>query len=190
MAPDSAKFTDAALELQGVSKSFKSAGRTVQALDRVTVAVKGGRVTGLIGPDGAGKTTLMRLVTGLFAPDEGKIAVLGIDALAEPQRVQSAVGYMPQRFGLYEDLSVRQNLDLYADLHAVAPATKLILRTGEAETARWSSDQIGERNQGGHAGWLVVSDKPLLLAGILWLTTDVILRYFPRQQAPSGVSLL
>jgi drug efflux transport system ATP-binding protein len=119
-------FADAALELQAVSKSFKSAGRTVQALDRVTVAVKRGRVTGLIGPDGAGKTTLMRLVTGLLAPDEGKIAVLGIDALAEPQRVQSAVGYMPQRFGLYEDLSVRQNLDLYADLHAVAPAERPI----------------------------------------------------------------
>ncbi|HVB80262.1 MAG TPA: ATP-binding cassette domain-containing protein [Candidatus Binataceae bacterium] len=121
---DSRKSTDAAVLLEAVSKNFRGGGRAAQALDRVSLAVKRAIVTGLVGPDGAGKTTLMRLVAGLFAPDDGEIAVLGIDVLAEPQRVQSIVGYMPQRFGLYEDLSVRENLDLYADLRAVTAADR------------------------------------------------------------------
>lgn len=78
-------------------------------------------MTGLIGPDAAGKTTLMRLITGLLVPDEGRISVLGMDAALEPLAVQASIGYMPQRFGLYEDLSVRENLDLYADLQGVPP---------------------------------------------------------------------
>ncbi|MCC6473908.1 MAG: ABC transporter ATP-binding protein [Burkholderiales bacterium] len=78
-----------------------------------------GRILGLVGPDGAGKTTLMRLVAGLLAPDRGSIRVLGCDAAREPLRVQALIGYMPQRFGLYEDLSVQENLDLYADLQGV-----------------------------------------------------------------------
>jgi ABC-2 type transport system ATP-binding protein len=76
-------------------------------------------VTGLIGPDGAGKTTLMRLAVGLLAPDQGEIRTLGFDATHESLAVQANVGYMPQRFGLYEDLSVQENLDLYADLQGV-----------------------------------------------------------------------
>ncbi len=78
-----------------------------------------GQVTGLIGPDGAGKTTLMRLAVGLLIPDEGRINALGFDATHESLAVQARVGYMPQRFGLYEDLSVQENLDLYADLQGV-----------------------------------------------------------------------
>lgn len=73
-------------------------------------------VTGLIGPDAAGKTTLMRLVAGLLLPDEGEITALGLDVRRKPLDVQSSLGYMPQRFGLYEDLTVQENLDLYADL--------------------------------------------------------------------------
>ena len=80
-----------------------------------------GSVTGLIGPDGAGKTTLMRLCCGLLTLDGGRIETLGIDAASRPADVQAAVGYMPQRFGLYEDLSVQENLDLYADLQGVSP---------------------------------------------------------------------
>jgi ABC-2 type transport system ATP-binding protein len=77
-------------------------------------------LTALVGPDGAGKTTLIRLAAGLMRPDGGDLKVLGIDVAAEPQRVQDQIGYMPQRFGLYEDLSVQENLDLYADLHGVS----------------------------------------------------------------------
>lgn len=109
----------AVLELRQVSKRFVAGKRTVQALRSVSLAVQPGRVTGLIGPDGAGKTTLMRLAVGLLTPDEGEIRTLGFDATHESLAVQASVGYMPQRFGLYEDLTVQENLDLYADLQGV-----------------------------------------------------------------------
>jgi len=107
------------LELRQVSKRFVAGKRTSQALRNVSLAVRAGRVTGLIGPDGAGKTTLMRLAVGLLTPDAGEIRTLGFDATGESLAVQASVGYMPQRFGLYEDLSVQQNLDLYADLQGL-----------------------------------------------------------------------
>lgn len=112
------------LRLRDVRKEFAAGGRTLVALRRVSLAVRHGRVTGLIGPDGAGKTTLMRLAVGLLAPDEGQVTVLGRDVARESHAVQSSVGYMPQRFGLYEDLSVQENLDLYADLQGVPPAVR------------------------------------------------------------------
>jgi ABC-2 type transport system ATP-binding protein len=108
------------LRLDAVSKSFRFGKETVTALREITADVAKGVVTGLIGPDGAGKTTLMRLIAGLLVADGGDIHVLGMDVKREPLRVQGAVGYMPQHFGLYEDLSVRENLDLYADLQGVA----------------------------------------------------------------------
>ena len=114
----------AALDFKGVNKTFATGGRAVTALDQVDIRVRPGQVTGLIGPDAAGKTTLMRLAAGLLHPDEGTIQVLGIDVVQEPLRVQSSIGYMPQRFGLYEDLTVQENLDLYADLQGVIPATR------------------------------------------------------------------
>ena len=78
-----------------------------------------GTLTALVGPDGAGKTTLIRLVAGLLTADGGELKVLGIDVAARSAEVQDRIGYMPQRFGLYEDLTVQENLDLYADLHGV-----------------------------------------------------------------------
>jgi ABC-2 type transport system ATP-binding protein len=113
-----------ALVLEGVSKAFRAGGRTIQALDAVSLQVPYGKVTGLIGPDAAGKTTLMRLTAALLLPDAGTIRVLGMDVAAEPLAVQSAIGYMPQRFGLYEDLSVQENLELYADLQGLAVAER------------------------------------------------------------------
>jgi ABC-2 type transport system ATP-binding protein len=107
--------------IQGVSRSFEQAGRTIQALDEVSALVAHGAVTGLVGPDAAGKTTLMRICVGLLLPEAGSASVLGVDVAQDPQRVQAMVGYMPQRFGLYEDLTVRENLDLYADLRDLAP---------------------------------------------------------------------
>ncbi len=84
----------------------------------MTVPVRS--ITGIIGPDGAGKTTLMRLAAGLYGPDDGRIELFGEDVVAAPARAQRLIGYMPQRFGLYEDLTVRENLELYADLQGVA----------------------------------------------------------------------
>ncbi len=112
------------LTFSAVSKAFLADGEMLPALEGVSFSIQPGKVTGLIGPDGAGKTTLMRLAAGLLVPDAGTILVLDIDAVAQPLAVQSSVGYMPQRFGLYEDLSVQENLDLYADLQGVPKAKR------------------------------------------------------------------
>ena len=92
----------------------------VQALDGVSFEAPRGKLTALVGPDGAGKTTLIRLAAGLLRADSGELEVLGINVAAHPQQVQDRISYMPQRFGLYEDLTVAENLDLYADLHGVS----------------------------------------------------------------------
>jgi pyoluteorin transport system ATP-binding protein len=110
-----------ALQAREIRKSFlRESGEKVTALDGVSLEVAHGSLTALVGPDGAGKTTLIRLATGLMTADSGELTVLGIDVSAEPQQVQDRIGYMPQKFGLYEDLSVQENLDLYADLHGVS----------------------------------------------------------------------
>ena len=119
-SPSPTKLPTLALLFQEVSKRFETGGRRVEALQHVTLRVRPGLVTGLIGPDGAGKTTLMRLAAALMLPDEGHIMVLGINAAHDPLAVQSSIGYMPQRFGLYEDLTVQENLDLYADLQGLS----------------------------------------------------------------------
>ncbi len=109
-----------AIVLKDVSRSFISDKRPIQALNHIDVEVRSGIVTGLIGPDGAGKTTLMRLCAALLSPDSGRVTVLGTDVQASPLEVQSKIGYMPQRFGLYEDLTVMENMVLYADLQGVS----------------------------------------------------------------------
>ena len=112
------------LLVEGLVKTFAAEGRRMTALEDLSLGVQPGIVTGLLGPDGAGKTTLMRLAAGLLLPDAGRIEVLGFDVTREALAVQSSIGYMPQRFGLYEDLSVGENLDLYADLQGVPPAAR------------------------------------------------------------------
>jgi len=102
---------------EGLRKRF--AGDGPPALDGITAAIGAGRVTGLVGPDGAGKTTLLRLFAGLLAPTEGTLSVCDFDPVAEASALREEIGYMPQRFGLYEDLSVLENLTLYADLRGV-----------------------------------------------------------------------
>lgn len=114
-----------ALVAQGLHKRFELKGRpATQALQDVSLTVPAGALTALVGPDGAGKTTLLRLACGLLRPDEGRLEVLGLDVARQPQDVQDRISYMPQRFGLYEDLSVQENLDLYADLHGVPAAMR------------------------------------------------------------------
>ncbi len=111
---------NAVLAAEGVGKTFVQAGKAVRALAGVSFSVAGGGITALVGPDGAGKTTLLRLIAGLLPADAGSLAVLGFDVGADPQAVQERIAYMPQKFGLYEDLSVQENLDLYADLHGIS----------------------------------------------------------------------
>ena len=94
------------------------------ALDGLTAELPAGKILGLVGPDGAGKTTLIRLLAGLMEPTSGRVEVLGRKPSAEGGTTQAEVGYMPQRFGLYEDLSVFDNLTLYANLRALDRATR------------------------------------------------------------------
>ncbi len=104
--------TAPSIRLDGVVKRFPR----VVALDGINANIYPGRLTGLVGPDGAGKTTLMRLMTGLLQPDQGTISVMGRDTVRQQGEIAHLAGYMPQRFGLYEDLSVLENLRLYAEL--------------------------------------------------------------------------
>jgi len=95
-------------------------GKKIQALDGISLKIFQGRVTGLVGADGAGKTTLIRIAAGLLVPTAGQMTLLGLDSVDQSLEIQSRVGYMPQKFGLYQDLTVIENLRLYADLQGVA----------------------------------------------------------------------
>jgi ABC-2 type transport system ATP-binding protein len=106
-------------------KTFRrETGEIVRALDGVSLEIRSSTLTVLVGPDGAGKTTLLRLAAGLLDADSGRLEVLGIDVAEDPLQVQSRIGYMPQKFGLYEDLTVQENLDLYADMHGIGAADR------------------------------------------------------------------
>lgn len=111
------EHTDYTIELQGVEKRFT--GLESPAVSALTATITGGSVTGLVGPDGAGKTTLIRMLAGLLKPDAGDIRILGMDPQRQSVDVRAILGYMPQKFGLYEDLTVLENLNLYADLKNV-----------------------------------------------------------------------
>ena len=103
------------IEISDLVKKFDQRA----AIDQLNAQVLSSTITGLVGPDGAGKTTLIRLLAGLLLPTSGTLKVLGFDPTVEPEEIRLRIGYMPQRFGLYEDLTVRQNLNLYADLRNV-----------------------------------------------------------------------
>lgn len=96
----------------------KDYGKTV-AVDDLSLEIHSGEIFGLIGPDGAGKTTAMRILASLVLPDGGNVELLGHDAVKEPMRVKEHIGYMPQRFSLYPDLTVAENLRFFADLYNV-----------------------------------------------------------------------
>lgn len=104
-----------AIEVNNLSKSYKD----IKALDGVSFAVRRGELFGLIGPDGAGKTTLFRLLTTLLRPDGGEAKVGGLDIVKDYLAIRSQVGYMPGRFSLYPDLSVEENLHFFAALFGV-----------------------------------------------------------------------
>ncbi len=105
----------AAVVIESVAKHFGE----VQALRGFSAKIHYGHLTGLVGPDGAGKTTLMRIMTGLLVPDGGSVTLAGYDVVTDNDAIHIASGYMPQRFGLYEDLSVMENMRLYAQLRGM-----------------------------------------------------------------------
>lgn len=117
-------MSDCPLQFKQVTKRFPFAGRQIDALKQLDVSLKPGQITGLLGPDGAGKTTLLRLAAGLLMPDAGSILIFGADSQKSAPQIQADIGYMPQHFGLYEDLSVIENLNLHADLQGLSGQSK------------------------------------------------------------------
>ena len=104
------------VEIKNLIKTFDSS----TAINDLSLHIEKGKITGLIGADGAGKTTLIRLIIGLMLPDSGEICTLGLNPSTQKAELNLKIGYMPQKFGLYEDLTVIENLRLYADLKNVS----------------------------------------------------------------------
>ena len=103
------------VEVSNLYKTFKDAD--VPALCNISLSLKKGELTSLVGPDGAGKTTFLRMLSGLLIPNSGRVLIDGFSPLQNMNEVKSIIGYMPQKFGLYEDLSVIENLNLYVALN-------------------------------------------------------------------------
>ena len=126
---------DVVVQIDELTKRFDS----VTAVDRLSFSVSAEEIFGLVGPDGAGKTTTLRMLAGVLPPDEGTALVAGIDVARDPEGVKHHISYMPQRFGLYEDLTVDENLRFYADLYGVPRrereerATRLLAASGLSE---------------------------------------------------------
>jgi ABC-2 type transport system ATP-binding protein len=156
-----------AIRMDGLVKRFAG----VTAVDRLSLKVNRGEIFGLVGPDGAGKTATMRMLAGVMRPDAGAIVIDGVDVMADPEGVKPHVSYMPQRFALYEDLTVDENIRFYADLFEVAPAVRreraarLLAASGMSAFGRFKAGQLsgGMKQKLGLTCALVHAPKILLL---------------------------
>jgi ABC-2 type transport system ATP-binding protein len=155
------------IRIDGLIKRFAD----VTAVDRLSFSVSRGEIFGLVGPDGAGKTATMRMLAGVMRPDAGAIVIDGVDAVADPEDAKQHVSYMPQHFGLYEDLTVDENIRFYADLFEVAPAarreraSRLLAASGMSGFGRFKAGQLsgGMKQKLGLTCALVHTPKILLL---------------------------
>lgn len=162
-------MSDELVRISHLSKVFNPQAQP--ALQDIEADFPRGRIVGIVGPDGAGKTTLIRLIAGLLLPTTGTVTVDGFDTVTQAADIHTILGYMPQKFGLYEDLSVLQNLSLYADLKGVentrrkADFERLLAFTGlHPFTERSARDLSGGMKQKlGLACSLLGSPKLLLL---------------------------
>lgn len=160
------------IRAEALTKVFQVKGAPdIVALDGLDFCLPAGQLTALVGPDGAGKTTLMRLLCGLMQKTAGNLIVTGRDITAEPEQVQRELSYMPQRFGLYEDLTVQENMTLYADLHGIDDIVRperfahLLKMTGLTDFAGRLAGKLsgGMKQKLGLACTLVRSPQLLLL---------------------------
>ena len=115
-----------AVSIRGLRRTFGD----LVAVDQLTLDIPGGEVFGLLGPNGSGKTTTIRMLCGLIEPTAGTAEVAGIDVTRAPEQVREHIGYMSQRFGLYEDLTVAENLDFYGEVYGLRGAPQRV-RSGE-----------------------------------------------------------
>ena len=122
MTTEDKPMSDAVIEARELVKKFGAGAAAFTAVDHVSFTVQRGEVVGYLGPNGSGKTTTMRMLLGLLQPTAGAARVLGFDAARETERIRPLVGYMSQKFALYEDLTVRENLVFYAGVYGLAPA--------------------------------------------------------------------
>jgi ABC-2 type transport system ATP-binding protein len=156
-----------AIEVRGLTKRFAG----VAAVECLSLDCAAGEVFGFVGPDGAGKTTIMRLLAAVMAPNEGSIVIEGLDAVADPESVRSRLSYMPQRFGLYEDLTVDENIEFFAELFGISRhdrderATRLLAASGMAPFRDRRAGQLsgGMKQKLGLTCSLIHTPKVLLL---------------------------
>ncbi len=120
------------VEIQNLVKSFGE----VQAVKGISFKVESGEVFGLVGPDGAGKTTTMRILAAILSPDKGSVKILNMDPVSNRERIHDQIAYMSQRFGLYQDLTVEENMTFYADMYGVK---KKDLKASMEKLLDWSS---------------------------------------------------
>jgi ABC-2 type transport system ATP-binding protein len=156
-----------AIACEGLAKSFPG----VRAVDALSFDVRAGEIFGLVGPDGAGKTTTLRMLAGIMAPDAGRATIAGFDVERDPESAKHALSYMPQRFGLYEDLTVDENIRFYADLFGVRAAerkqrsTQLLQAAGMSEFSKRMAGKLsgGMKQKLGLVCALIHRPKVILL---------------------------
>lgn len=152
-----------AIDVEGLTKSF--GGRKV--VDGVDMQVAKGEIYGFLGPNGSGKTTTIRLLCGLLRPDAGHGTCLGYDIITESSRIKLETGYMTQRFSLYEDLSIRENLDFVARIYGLPNRREAVDETIEKLNLTGRADQLAGMLSGGWKQRLALAScimhKPQLL---------------------------
>ena len=135
----------AAIDVHGLTKRF--GGRTV--VDHFDLRLAEGRICGFLGPNGSGKTTTLRMICGLLIPDEGGGEVLGLDLRADRNRIKRQIGYMTQKFGLFEDLTIRENLEFVAQVYALDNRRRRVDDALDQLGLATRSDQLAGKLSGG-----------------------------------------
>jgi len=158
-------MTEIAIEVEGLTKSFGDK----KVVDDFSMAVPKGAIYGFLGPNGSGKTTTIRMMCGLLKPDAGSGQALGYDILKQAREIKSRVGYMTQKFSLYGDLTVRENLDFMARLHALPHIKSVVDAALEEYSLSPRADQMADTLSGGWKQRLALAAASLHSPGLLLL---------------------